>query len=42
MWLLQVEFVGETGSDTGGLKQGFFRLFSKEFAEKYLEATGCF
>ncbi len=42
MWLLQVEFVGETGSDTGGLKREFFRLFSKEFAGKYLEATGCF
>lgn len=41
MFSLQVEFVGEVGSDTGGLTQEFFRLFGKAMTQKYLEnSTG--
>ena len=38
---LQVEFVGELGHDTGGLKREFFRLLSKAISEKYMTPTGC-
>ena len=31
----QVMFIGEAGSDTGGLKQEFWRIFAYSAAEKY-------
>ena len=37
-----MEFVGEFGSDTGGLKREFFRLLTRSMAETYMDATGCF
>ena len=37
-----MEFVGECGSDTGGLTRELFRLFAKEMAATYIEPTGCF
>ena len=37
----QVEFLGEQGSDTGGLTREFFRLVGYH-ATKYLEPSGCF
>ena len=35
-------FVGEDGSDTGGLTREFFRLISYSMNSRYMEATGCF
>ena len=32
-----MQFVGECGSDTGGLTREFFRLFAKEMAATYIE-----
>ena len=40
--LVQVVFVGEEGSDTGGLTREFFRLIAYNMKSKYLEKTGCF
>ena len=34
-------FLGEEGSDGGGLSREFFRLVAAH-SSKYLEATGCF
>jgi len=39
---LQVEFAGEDGSDTGGLRREFFCLLTKGVAGAYLNATGAF
>ena len=39
--LVQVEFLGEQGSDTGGFTQEFFRLVGHH-ATKYMEPSGCF
>ena len=38
----QVCFVGEPGSDGGGLTREFLSLFAKSRAWKYLEITGVF
>ena len=38
---MQVEFVGESGVDTGGLKREFFSLISKEFVNIYMHSVGC-
>lgn len=38
----QVEFVGEVGSDTGGLKREFFCLLTRSLSETYLYASGSF
>ena len=35
-------FVGEQGSDTGGLTREFFRLIQYSIMAKYMEDTGCF
>ena len=35
-------FVGERGSDTGGLTREFFRLIQYSIKSKYMEDTGCF
>ena len=37
----QVTFVGEDGSDGGGLTREFFTLVGRHL-EKYIESTGCF
>ena len=37
----QVEFVGEDGVDTGGLKREFFSLLFKKFNRKYMHVEGC-
>lgn len=42
IFYLQVEFLGEDGSDTGGLRCEFFTLAFKEFSFKYLEGRGSF
>ena len=38
---VQVTFVGEEGSDGGGLTREFFTLLSRH-CSKYIEPTGCF
>jgi hypothetical protein len=40
--MLNVVFVGEEGSDTGGLTREFFRLVSYALKSRYITATGCF
>jgi hypothetical protein len=39
--LLNVEFIGEFGTDAGGLKREFFSIF-KHGMSAYMEETGCF
>ena len=39
---MQVEFLGEQGSDTGGLTREFFDLVGYHASAKYFEPTGCF
>jgi hypothetical protein len=39
---MQVEFVGEFGADTEGLKREFFTWFSHVFAKRFLTSTGTF
>ena len=38
----KVEFLGEQGSDTGGLTREFFRLVAYHTSSRYMENTGCF
>ena len=38
---VQVEFVGEIGSDTGGLTREFFSLVSKDLCPHYITQEGC-
>ena len=38
----KVEFLGEQGSDTGGLTREFFRLVAYYTSSRYMENTGCF
>lgn len=40
MHLLQAQFVGEMGIDTGGPTRELFSLVMVEIAEKYLSPTG--
>ena len=35
-------FVGEQGSDGGGLTREFFKFISFSITSKYMENTGCF
>ena len=35
-------FVGEQGSDGGGLTREFFKLISSSITSKYMDSTGCF
>ena len=37
-----VEFVGEEGIDSGGLKREFFRLLFQQMQAVYLDSCGCF
>ena len=38
---MQVEFVGEIGSDTGGLTREFFSLVSKDLCPHYITPKDC-
>ena len=40
--LMQVEFVGEQGSDTGGMTREFFTYVGHAMSTRYLTQTGCF
>ena len=40
--LTQVEFTGEDGTDTGGLRREFFRLLRTDLSGSYLNCTGGF
>ncbi len=37
-----MEFVGEEGSDTGGLTREYFTLIAKSLCPKYMDDKGCF
>ena len=39
--IIQVEFLGEQGTDTGGLTREFYRLIGYHASLKYFENTGC-
>lgn len=38
----KVSFIGENGTDGGGLTREFFTIFGKDLARKYIETTGTF
>ena len=39
---VQVEFVGEQGSDTGGITREFFTYVGHAMSTRYLTQSGCF
>jgi hypothetical protein len=40
--LIQVEFAGENGSDSGGLSREFFTVIARDASRTFLEVTGVF